>query len=91
MAGRQKQKELLTVLNIRENNKRNLLSQLVGAAELTRNDLAQESKISLMTVKHIVDELIENGIVEERTSEASVGRKPKVLSISCLLYTSRCV
>jgi len=82
MAGRQKRKELLTVLNIRENNKRNLLSQLVGAAELTRNDLAQESKISLMTVKHIVDELIENGVVEERTSEASVGRKPKALSIS---------
>lgn len=82
MAGRQKRKELLTVLNIRENNKRNLLAQLMGASELTRNDLAQESKISLMTVKHIVDELIENGIVEEHTSEASVGRKPKALSIS---------
>lgn len=91
MAGRQKKKELLTVLNIRENNKRNLLAQLMGAAELTRNDLARESKISLMTVKHIVDELIENGIVEERTSEATVGRKPKALSISARYGNIVCI
>lgn len=75
-------KALLTVKNIRSNNKVNILTNIVKSANKTRNDLALENQISLMTVKYIVDELIELGIVEERTYEASVGRKPKALNIA---------
>ncbi|MGI6070081.1 MAG: ROK family transcriptional regulator [Blautia sp.] len=82
MAGKQAAKELLTVKNIRENNKTNILKQLVKGNDLTRNDLARKSSISLMTVKHIVDDLVENGIIEEHPSSAAVGRKPKALNIA---------
>lgn len=75
-------KALLTVKNIRSNNKVNILTNIVKSSNKTRNDLALENQISLMTVKYIVDELIEMGIVEEHTYEASVGRKPKALNIA---------
>ncbi len=82
MANAQGNKKLLTVKNIRVNNKTNLLQQLVNGRDLTRNDLARESHISLMTVKHIVDDLVEKGIVEEHAFSATVGRKPKALNIA---------
>ena len=82
MAKVQGNKKLLTVKNIRVNNKTNLLKQLVNGQNLTRNDLARESHISLMTVKHIVDDLVEEGIVEEHAFSTTVGRKPKALSIA---------
>lgn len=82
MAKVQGNKNLLTVKNIRVNNKTNLLKQLVNGQNLTRNDLARESHISLMTVKHIVDGLIEEGIVEEHAFSAAVGRRPKALNIA---------
>lgn len=82
MTGKQITKELLTVKNIRENNKTNILKELVRGKDLTRNDLAKKSSISLMTVKHIVDDLVGDGIIEEHASSASVGRKPKALNIS---------
>lgn len=82
MAKAQGSNKLLTVKNIRVNNKTNLLKQLVNGQNLTRNDLARESHISLMTVKHIVDGLVEEGIVEEHAFSAAVGRKPKALNIA---------
>ncbi|MHB8063236.1 MAG: ROK family protein [Ruminiclostridium sp.] len=72
----------LTVKNIRSNNKVNILTNIVKSTNKTRNDLALENQISIMTVKYIVDELIELGIVEEHTYEASIGRKPKALNVS---------
>lgn len=82
MAKTQGNKKLLTVKNIRVNNKTNLLKQLVNGQNLTRNDLARESHISLMTVKHIVDDLVEEGIVEEHAFSTTVGRNPKALNIA---------
>lgn len=82
MAKAQGSNKLLTVKNIRVNNKTNLLKQLVNGQNLTRNDLARESHISLMTVKHIVDGLVEEGVVEEHAFSAAVGRKPKALNIA---------
>lgn len=82
MAGRKNEKELLTVKNIRVNNKTSILRQLVKGKDLTRNDLARENHISLMTVKHIVDDLVNSGVVEEHAFEASVGRKPKALNLA---------
>jgi len=75
-------KELLTVNNIRFNNKVNILSNIVKSKDITRNDLARENQISIMTVKHIVDELIEDGIIEEHMCKTLVGRKPMALNIS---------
>ena len=75
MAKVQGNKKLLTVKNIRVNNKTNLLKQLVNGQNLTRNDLARESHISLMTVKHIVDDLVEEGIVEEGNHDQLLAKK----------------
>lgn len=82
MAVVKKQKELLTVRNIRVNNKTNILRQIIKGQDLTRNDLARESNTSLMTVKHIVDDLVEGGLIEECACETSVGRKPKILNMA---------
>lgn len=78
----QKKKDQVTVKNIRANNKLNIIKQLVKGKDLTRNILAKENKISLMTVKHIVDSLVQQGIVEEHASASAVGRKPMALNIA---------
>lgn len=75
-------KELLSVNSIRHNNKINLLTHIVKSADVTRSRLAKKNQISVMTVKHIVDELIEDGIVNEHTSDSYLGRKPRALNIS---------
>lgn len=96
MSGKRNEQELLTVKNIRVNNKMSILRQLVKGKNVTRNDLARENHISLMTVKHIVDDLVNQGIVEEHAFSATVGRKPKALNlvekygnIVCINLTSR--
>ena len=76
-------KEILTVKNIRNINMENILHSIIRKRNTTRSVLAKENNISLMTVKHVVDDLIEAGIlVETESSNADVGRNPKVLGIS---------
>ena len=53
------EKEQLTVNDIRYNNKVNLFTDIVNSAGVTKNDLAIKNNISIMTVKNIVDELLE--------------------------------
>ena len=44
------------------------------------------------TVIKIVSYLVERGlVVEAGEGAAGVGRRPQLLAINCLLYTSRCV
>lgn len=76
-------KQILTVKNIRNVNIGNILQSILRNQNTTRSILAQENHISLMTVKHVVDDLIAAEILTEKEScSADVGRKPKVLEVS---------
>lgn len=76
-------KSILTVKNIRNINIGNILRTILRDGSVVRSTLAKENDISLMTVKHIVDDLTAGGVVVEMESESSdVGRKPKVLKLS---------
>lgn len=78
-----KKKQILTVKNIRNVNMENILQSILRKKSVTRSDLAKENNISLMTVKHIVDDLIAGKIlVEKESCGTDVGRKPKVLEIA---------
>ena len=90
-------KQILTVKNIRNVNMENILQSMLQSRNVTRSILAKENQISLMTVKHIVDRLLETGIIVEKESvSGDVGRNPKTLEISerygnivCINLTSR--
>ena len=75
-------KEQLTVNDIRYNNKVNLFTDIVNSAGVTKNDLAIKNNISIMTVKNIVDELLEMDLVEEYLLNSAVGRKPMALQVN---------
>ena len=75
-------KQILTVKNIRNVNMENILQSMIQNRNVTRSVLAKENQISLMTVKHIVDSLLEAGIIKEKESvSGDVGRNPKTLEI----------
>lgn len=76
-------KQVLTVKSIRSVNTGNILQSIMANRNSTRSMLAKENKISLMTVKHVVDDLIAAKILVEKDScNADVGRNPKVLEIA---------
>ena len=76
-------KQTLTVSNIRNVNITNIMQDIIRDKSKTRNELSKKNHISLMTVKHIVDDLIEMGILVEKASTGNdVGRKPKALEIA---------
>lgn len=78
-----KKKQIVTVKNIRNVNMENILQSVLGSENITRSILAKENNISLMTVKHVVDSLIEAGILTEKeTNNSDVGRNPKILEIA---------
>ncbi len=85
-------KQVLTVKNIRTVNIENILQSMIRSKSTTRSVLAKENHISLMTVKHIVDDLVTEKILVERESQnADVGRKPKVLQLSEIYGNIVCV
>ena len=73
-------KENLTSRSIRNNNSYNILKALVEHEKLQRSELTAFSKVSVITVKKNVDELLAAGILKETTAKSSIGRKPKELS-----------
>lgn len=76
-------KQTLTVSNIRNVNITNIMNDIIRDKTKTRNELSKKNNISLMTVKHIVDDLIDSGILVEKVSAGNeVGRKPKALEIA---------
>lgn len=76
-------KQTLTVSTIRNANMVNILQSIMKNQQKTRSELAKENQISIMTVKHIVDDLMRAGIIVERASTGGeVGRKPKTLEFS---------
>lgn len=85
-------KQILTVKNIRNVNMDNILQSIIRNRNTTRSVLARENNISLMTVKHVVDDLIAEGILVEKDScGAEVGRKPKVLELAACYGNIVCV
>lgn len=75
-------KSSLAVKNIRFANTEKVINCLIKDKIKTRNELAKENYISLMTVKHIVDDLIASNIVHETVAnDTEIGRKPKILEI----------
>ena len=87
--------QVLTNRNIREINIKNILTNIVREPNITRQELSEKNGISLMTVKHIIDELLKLGVIEEHVNQSAVGRKPKALAISaeygmivCINFTS---
>lgn len=85
-------KSILTVKNIRNVNVGNILQSVLKSKTTTRSVLAKENKISLMTVKHIVDDLIEKDVLIEKESKSTeVGRNPKVLELSELYGNIVCM
>lgn len=84
-------KKLLTVHNIREANKINIVKTIIRAREIMRAELAKQNSVSIMTVKKIVDDLIEREIVQEEIGESTIGRKPKTFRIADHLGLFICV
>lgn len=85
-------KQILTVKNIRNVNMENILHSILQNQNVTRSTLAKENQISLMTVKHVVDDLIHAKIVVEKESlGGEVGRKPKVLELSAQYGNIVCI
>jgi len=87
-------KENLTSRSIRNNNSYNILKALVEHEKLQRSELTAFSKVSVITVKKIVDELLRAGILEETTVTSNIGRKPKELSfvqnLGCFCCVNLC-
>ena len=54
-------KQTLTVSSIRNINVANIMQSILRDKTKTRSELAKENHISVMTVKHIVDDLIATG------------------------------
>lgn len=73
----------LTLQNVRETNRRNIIRSLISSDfNMRRDELASENGISIMTVKKIIAEFLACGVVEEEEVSSSVGRRPKVLKIA---------
>lgn len=82
----------ITVKNIRNANIIKVMYSLIKDGNKTRNVLAKENHISLMTVKHIVDDLVENGILTETVcNDTEIGRKPKILQINNIYGNIVCI
>jgi predicted NBD/HSP70 family sugar kinase len=66
--------------DIKNNNKKRIISLLLKERELTKLDISRRLDISVPTVTTIVGELIEDGIVEEAGMATSTGgRKPVII------------
>ena len=82
----------ITVKNIRNANITKVMYSLLEDKVKTRNVLAKENHISLMTIKHIVDDLVQRNIVMETVcNDTEVGRKPKVLEINNVYGNIVCI
>lgn len=71
------------IKTIRNVNQENVIRTIIEKRKTTRRILAEETRVSLMTVKNIVDNLLDiKIIVEENINDYGLlGRKPKILSL----------
>lgn len=68
---------------IRNVNQENVIRTIIEERKTTRRILAEETQVSLMTIKSIVDNLLDvKVIIEENNNDYELlGRKPKTLSL----------
>lgn len=69
----------ISVKDIREKNKNNILSTIINNDGITRNQLATLSNVSLMTISNVVEDLLESDCIYEIKCKASIGRTPTML------------
>ncbi len=67
---------------IREKNRYAVLRHLVHNSHVLRSDLSQITGVSTMTIKKVVDDLLERGLVTETKAESDFGRKPQALNLA---------
>ena len=68
-----KNRDRFTVNDIRYNNTINIYTDIVSSDGIRKNDLAAKNNISLVTVNHIVNDLVKAGLAEERMCNTSIG------------------
>lgn len=71
----------LTVKDIRIKNKINVLNTIIKHNGITRNQLSKITKVSLMTITNVVDQLLESKYIYETKTQSSIGRTPTKLYI----------
>lgn len=76
-----KNRDRFTVNDIRHNNTVNIYTDIVTSDGIRKNDLASKNNISLVTVNHIVNDLVRAGLAEERVCNTSIGRKPMEIHV----------
>lgn len=75
-----KREEPITHGSIKNYNRKKILTLLMSKRELTKQEISLRTKISIPTVATNVNELIEEGILEEAgVASSSGGRKPVVI------------
>lgn len=72
----------LTLATIREQNRYHVLEHLLANGQVVRGELAKACGVSLMTIKKVVDELLQKGLVVETKAGSEMGRKPLQLAFA---------
>ena len=76
----------------KDHNSRLVLKTIYDSAPVSRADIARYTHLTRPTVSALAAELIDSGLVSEVGQGPSAGgKRPTLLAINCLLYTSRCV
>lgn len=84
-------KKQLTVKDVGDNNKREIFRSILASNTISRNKISAETSLSIMTVKKVVDDLLQKKIITEKRSDSEIGRKPKLLNVSENLGTIICI
>lgn len=79
--------------SIRKVNQENVLRILLREGEATRKVLAEQTQVSLMTVKSIVDNLLSTKVLVEKDADnyGSLGRRPKLLQLAPRIGVVACI
>ncbi len=81
----------ITVKDVGMENKRRVLEFMIRQKSASRSELAEACNISVMTVKKVVESLMEKGLLEVTKIDTGVGRKPGILSLKSTLGDFVCI
>lgn len=84
-------KKQLTVKDVGDSNKREIFRSILASSAISRNKISADTSLSIMTVKKVVDDLLQKKIITETRSDSEIGRKPKLLNVSEDLGTIVCI
>jgi predicted NBD/HSP70 family sugar kinase len=83
--------DTVTLNTIREKNKTNIVKTIIQSGGIMRSELAKKNRVSVMTVKKIVDDLLEKGVLQQEIVESMIGRKPQMLRLADHLGLFVCI